>query len=201
MMIEKKTSVSVLTTLATLGLLAGCAGTQPAAESAGTAGDEPPPGSAPEKGLSGSASSKLHGGGDQLIPKVAKREISGDDRAELEKIMGKYLAARKGGKIEDECSSLASSFSKLADSSPSLLEARFNQGAVLQECGQEDEAVRIWEKMPKYGPAITNLGYVAWRKGDTSRAESLFNRAIEADPLHTIEARNNMAQLIRDKAR
>src|SRR5204863_4181767 len=31
--------------------------------------------------------------------------------------------------------------------------------------------------------------------------ESLFNRAIEADPLHTVEARNNMAQILRDKAR
>ena len=84
---------------------------------------------------------------------------------------------------------------------PSLVEARFNQGAVLQECGQEDNAVRIWEKMPKYGPAITNLGYVAWRKGDTGRAESMFNRAVEVDPLHTIEARNNIAQLLRDRAR
>jgi tetratricopeptide (TPR) repeat protein len=84
-------------------------------------------------------------------------------------------------------------------------EARFNQAAVLQECGREAEAVRIWEGMTegksKYGPAMTNLGYVAWKNGDMPRAESLFTKAIDADPLHTVEARNNLAQILRDKAR
>jgi len=200
MMTQNKTRLSFLAAFGVAGILAGCAGSQPAPENAGSAGDEAPAGGVPEKGLSGSASPKLSGG-EQIIPKVAKRDISADDRADFEKIMGRYQAARKAGKVDGECESLSSSFAKLAESSPSLLEARFNQGAVLQECGQEDDAVRIWEKMPKYGPAITNLGYVAWRKGDTSRAESLFNRAVEIDPLHTIEARNNMAQLLRDKAR
>jgi tetratricopeptide (TPR) repeat protein len=55
--------------------------------------------------------------------------------------------------------------------------------------------------MPKYGPAISNLGYAAWKQNDTSRAESLFARAISDDPLHTVEARNNLAQILRDKAR
>ena len=32
------------------------------------------------------------------------------------------------------------------------------------------------------------------------RAESLFSRAIDEDPLHTVEARNNLAQILRDKA-
>ena len=122
-------------------------------------------------------------------------------RTNFEKVMARYQAARKDGKVEDQCESLSSAFGKVADSSSGLVEARFNQGAVLQECGQEDNAVRIWEKMPKYGPAVTNLGYVAWRKGDTGRAESMFNRAVEVDPLHTIEARNNLAQLLRDRAR
>ncbi len=201
MMTVKKSSLALVTSFLAGGLLAGCGGTQtPSAESAGSAGEEVKEG-VPEKGLAGAASPKLSGGGDQLIPKAAKRDISDDDRAEFQKVLARYLAARKAGKVEDDCSSLARSFSKLADSSPGLLEARFNQGAVLQECDKEDDAVRIWENMPKYGPAITNLGYVAWRKGDTSRAESLFNRAVETDPLHTIEARNNLAQLLRDKAR
>ena len=132
---------------------------------------------------------------------MVQRDISEDDRGQFEKVLARYQAARKEGKVADQCDSLSSGFGKVADSSPGLAEARFNQGAVLQECGQEDDAVRIWEKMPKYGPAITNLGFVAWRKGDTGRAESLFNRAVEVDPLHTIEARNNLAQLLRDRAR
>ncbi|HEY4183788.1 MAG TPA: tetratricopeptide repeat protein [Polyangia bacterium] len=187
--------------LASASLFIGCGGSQtPPPESAGTAGDEVKDGTTPEKGLSGSASSKLTGG-DQLVPKAAKRSISDDDRADFEKVLARYTAARKAGKVDSDCESLSSAFAKVADSSPGLVEARFNQGAVLQECGKEDEAVRIWENMPKYGPAITNLGYVSWRKGDTNRAESLFNHAVDIDPLHTIEARNNLAQLLRDKAR
>jgi tetratricopeptide (TPR) repeat protein len=152
----------------------------------------------PEKGLAGST--KLTGG-EQLIPKVAKRDISADDRADFEKVLAKYQKARKENKVDDQCDSLADAFGKLADSSPSLAEARFNQGAVLMECGREDEAARIWGNMSKYGPAITSLGYIAWRKGNTSQAESMFNKAVELDPLHSIEARNNLAQLLRDRAR
>jgi len=200
MTIQKKTGFALLTPFLAIGLLSGCGGSQkPSAETAASS-DEAPPGAPPEKGLSGSVSPKLSGG-EAIVPKAAKRAISDDDRADFDKVNARYQAAKKAGKVEDDCSSLSSSFGKLADSSPGLLEARFNQGAVLQECGREDDAVRIWEQMPKYGPAITNIGFVAWRKGDTGRAESLFNKAVEIDPLHTIEARNNLAQLLRDKAR
>jgi Flp pilus assembly protein TadD len=185
----------VATTMTT-GMLwmAACGGTQTPAPATAKNTDEV----TESDGLSGK--SKL-GGGEQLVPKVAKRDISTDDQADFEKVLARYQAARKNGKLADQCESLADGFGKVADSSPTLLEARFNQGAVLQECGSEDAAVRVWEKLPKYGPAITNLGYVAWRKGDTGRAESLFAKAVEVDPLHTIEARNNLAQLLRDKAR
>jgi tetratricopeptide (TPR) repeat protein len=177
------------------GVLSACGGAQkPEPNSAGDEGGKAEGGG----GLAGK--SKLSGG-EQLVPKVAKREISTDDRADFDKVLARYQAAKKAGKVADQCESLAEAFGQVAESSPGILEARFNQGAVLEECGNEDEAVRIWEKQPKYGPAITNLGYVAWRKGDVGRAESLFSRAVEVDPLHTIEARNNLAQILRDKAR
>jgi len=57
------------------------------------------------------------------------------------------------------------------------------------------------EGKTKYGPAMTNLGYIAWKNNEPGRAEQLFTRAIEADPLHTVEARNNLAQILRDKSR
>jgi tetratricopeptide (TPR) repeat protein len=141
-------------------------------------------------------------GAEQIIPKEKKREISADQKSEFEGAMARYLSAKKGdGLSSGECGSVSAAFKNAADANPGLPEARFNQGAVLQECGREDEAVRVWEGMPKYGPAIANLGYIAWKKGDVARAESLFNRAIEADPLHTVEAHNNLAQILRDKAR
>jgi tetratricopeptide (TPR) repeat protein len=187
-------SYTLTTALAGCGLLfAACADTgTPAAENPGTASHDPE-----SKGLAGSSPIK---GGEQLV-KVVKRDVSADDRADFEKLATRYQKAHREGKVDAQCDSLADAFGKLADNSPNLVEARFNQGAVLQECGREDEAIRIWDRMPKYGPAITNLGYVAWRKNDIGKAESMFNRAVELDPLHTIEARNNLAQILRDKAR
>src|SRR4051812_47980790 len=124
---------------------------------------------------------------EQIIPKEAKRQISADARADFEKAAKRYAEAKKSGGLSgSECRSVASAFKSAADENPALLEARFNQGAVLQECGNEDDAVKVWEGM-KYGPAIANLGYVAWKNGDTSKAESLFTRAIDVDPLHTVE--------------
>jgi Flp pilus assembly protein TadD len=134
------------------------------------------------------------------LPKEKKRELTADQRAEFNKAMEKYESAKKSGSLASDCNSVANAFKRAADDNPGLLEARFNQGAVLAECGREDDAAQVWEGM-KYGPAIANLGYLAWKRGENSRAESMFNRAIEVDPLHTVEARNNLAQILRDKAR
>lgn len=139
-------------------------------------------------------------GAADLIPKAKKRNISADARADFEKAMQRYASAKKGGISGSECRSLSDAFKQVADDNPGLVEARFNQGAVLAECGREDDAVRIWEGL-KYGPAISNLGYIAWKNNDFSRAESKFAQAISDDPLHTVEARNNLAQILRDKAR
>jgi Flp pilus assembly protein TadD len=179
--------------------LAGCGGT-------GT--PEPKTAGSEEAGLMGGADDggKLGGAAnaDQLIPKAVKekkRAISEDQRADFEKAVKKYEAARKSGSLSSDCSSIANAFKSIAEEAPTLVEARFNQGAVLAECGREDEAIRIWESQPKYGPAITNIGFQAWKNNDLARAESLFNRAITDDPLHTVAARNNLAQILRDKAR
>ena len=140
-------------------------------------------------------------GAADLIPKEKKRSISEDERADFEKAMQRYQAARKSGGLSGgECDSVSSAFKKVADANPNLLEARFNQGAVLAECGRQEDAARVWQGL-KYGPAIANLGYLAWKRGNTAEAESQFNHAIEVDPLHTVEARNNLAQILRDKAR
>ncbi len=160
-------------------------------------------GGEPEAGLGG-GNGKVNA--EQILPKAKKREISADQKTEFDKAMARYMSAKKSGGLSGgECSSVADGFKSAAEGTPVLLEALFNEGAVLQECGREDEAVKIWQGMSegktKYGPAMTNLGYIAWKNNEPGRAEQLFSRAIEADPLHTVEARNNLAQILRDKAR
>jgi tetratricopeptide (TPR) repeat protein len=192
------TLANIMTTQKTLGALAlglslslaACGGPQkPDANTAGT-----------EKGEDEILGTSKPGA-EKIIPKEQKRELSADARADFAKAMERYVAAKKSGGLSTlECHSVASAFKGAADENPNLVEARFNQGAVEQECGNEDDAVKIWQGQPKYGPAIANLGYIAWKNGDTGRAETLFNHAIEVDPLHTVEARNNLAQILRDKA-
>ena len=141
-------------------------------------------------------------GAEQIIPKEKKRDISADAARRLRE-GDEAVPGRAEGRRPVAVASargVSDAFKRVADDNPGLVEARFNQGAVLYECGREDEAARIWEGL-KYGPAITNLGYIAWKNNETGRAESLFKRAIDDDPLHSVEARNNLAQILRDKAR
>jgi tetratricopeptide (TPR) repeat protein len=141
-------------------------------------------------------------GAADLIPKEKKRALTEDQRADFEKAMQRYASAKKSGGLSgSECSSVSDAFKSVADSNPGLLEARFDQGAVLAECGRDEDADRIWRGMTNYGPAITNLGFAAWKRGEKGEAESDFNKAIQVDPLHTVEALNNLAQILRDKAR
>ncbi len=176
---------------------AGCGGEQkPAAKNAASTNEE----TGTMEGATDHETISKAGAAD-LIPKEKKRAISEDARADFEKAMSRYQSAKKSGGLSGgECDSVSEAFKHVADANPALLEARFNQGAVLAECGRQEDAARVWQNL-KYGPAIANLGYLAWKRGNTSEAESLFNHAIEVDPLHTVEARNNLAQILRDKAR
>lgn len=141
-------------------------------------------------------------GAAQLIPKEKKRALTDDQRADFEKAMQRYASAKKSGGLSgSECSNVSDAFKSVADSNPGLSEARFNQGAVLAECGRDEDAERIWRGMSNSGPALTNLGYAAWKRGERGEAESDFNKAVQVDPLHTVEALNNLAQILRDKAR
>src|SRR3954470_8566622 len=176
--------------------LAGCASSSGSTKSSGK---EPLPDEEGKMPTERETISKA--GAEQIIPKEKKRNISADARADFDKAMRRYQDAKKGdGVSRSECSGLADAFKRVADDNPGLIEARYNQGAVLFECGREDDAARIWEGM-KYGPAITNLGYIAWKNNEPGRAESQFMKAINDDPLHSVEARNNIAQILRDKAR
>src|SRR5260221_8354990 len=148
---------------AVLGLtlsLSACGGTAPAPK-AKTVADEN------DQVIGGheSESSGLGGGGklnpEQIVPKAKKREISADQRADFDKAMARYQSAKKsGGLAGGECTSVADAFKNAAEGTPILLEALFNEGAVLQECGREDEAVKVWQSLDegkmKHGPAPTH---------------------------------------------
>jgi tetratricopeptide (TPR) repeat protein len=190
----KLSMIKVFGATAAFVLIAGCAGTQKVGETGGGGGEGPGAGV----------------GGDPLAAglgptQAEKRDITEDQQEAFDKAVARWDKARKSGTLKGECDSVASAFGKVADKHSNLVEARHNQAAILLECGKEADAVRIWEQMaggPKpYAPALSNLGYLAWRKGDAARAENLFDRAVKVDPFAgSVGARLNLSQILRARA-
>lgn len=160
-------------------------------------------------GVSGGGGPASEQGADSIIEGTAKtapaREVSAEEREDFTKAMAKYLDLKADGTLSSgECDTAASAFKKAADANPKLREARYNQGAVLMECSHDNEAQTIFAQMATgkdaFAPAVTQLGVAAYRKNDRAEAERQFTRAIEIDQnLNSVAARNNLAQLLRDR--
>ena len=193
-------------------LAAGCAGTKAASKS-----DKPSlpdeeegwtPGKEGPKEGAGAGSASV-GAADISITKKKGpgRQVTEDVKADFEKAAADYQNVKKKGPLStSDCGSLASTFRKLADKNPALLEARNNEATIYLECGRKDEAVSIWNSLANgakpYAPALANLGYLAWQGGNKGAAEAKFNQAVQADPLTgSIFARINLAQIMREQAR
>ena len=204
-------SLKTLIAASAFGLVVGgCAGTQggskegkkplPDEEESWTPGEKTaPPGQ--------SASAEVGAAEIPLAKKKSGRQFTEEVKADFEKAAADYQAAKKNGPLSPaDCGSLAGTFKKLADKNPTLLEARNNEATIYLECGRKDEAVSIWNSLANgakpYAPALANLGYLAWQSGNKSNAESLFNRAVQADQLGgSVYARINLAQIMREQAR
>ena len=135
-------------------------------------------------------------GAEQLIPKEKKRAISDDARADFEKAMERYQAARKGGMLRS-----ASARASRARSSKSRTTARrwSRRASIRAPCcrsaGTKTTRSASGRGCPSTArPSPTSATWPG-ATATPARAESLFNRAVEVDPLHTIEARNNLAQI------
>lgn len=181
-----------VTSVALAGLLAtvGCGGTQKTGGSGTLGGSRGDVGA--EAVITGAASAPA-------------REVSAAEREDFDKAMAKYQDLKSDGSLSaGDCDKAYDAFKRAADANPKLREARFNQGAVLMECGRENEALQIMQQLSSgreaYAPAITEMGVVAFRKGDRAQAESLFTRAIQTDQnINSVTARNNLAQILRDQ--
>ena len=197
----KKTGLTSGLTVALLAGALGCAGTQRIGQTSGTeANDDMPTG---PSAVASNAVDPLAAGTSKAAA-TDKRNITDEARKDFDAALDKWDKARREGNAASECSSVASDFKEIADDYPDLIEARGNQAAVLHECGRDGEAQKIWEQLASrnYAPALAQMGYVAWKGGDQARAETLFNRAVEADKgIGSVAARLNLAQILRERAR
>jgi tetratricopeptide (TPR) repeat protein len=173
---------------------AGCAGTQKLGQTSARGPEDEPEGKAAPRDVGGT--DPLAAGAKKTTTASQKRTITDSQQADFTKAVRRWETARRDGSLKSDCGSIASAFAGVADDNPAILEARGNQAAVLAECGRDAEANAIWEKLasgPKpYAPALAQLGYAAWKGGDVVRAETLFNRSVEADKLlGSVSARLN----------
>jgi tetratricopeptide (TPR) repeat protein len=137
-------------------------------------------------GLSGCAgTSKPPKTGPAAVPKP-RREVSADAKTAFDEAVKAYQAAPKGsgGLDVTQCASIAAEFADVYDDHPKLPEAKFNEGAVYQECGQVAKAEAIYRQLvqqhPNFGPALNNLGQIAMGRGQQGVAMDYFQRAARA---------------------
>lgn len=116
-----------------------------------------------------------------------------------------YQAAKHDGKLSgDECERAAGAFQTVyeAHGAPMAI-AQFNAGVIWEACGQPDRAEAIYKQLitavPRFDLPYNNLGVIYWKQGEEAKAIEMFNRAVEANKLTALAARNNVAGLLRDE--
>jgi tetratricopeptide (TPR) repeat protein len=141
------------------------------------------------------------GGGDATTatpgaPTAAARE-------DFDKVTAKYTKAKEKGPLTPgACEDLANDYTRLyKQHGDQMIAARFNAGAIWDECGDRKKAEEIYSELAKkkYPLAISNLGAIYFERGDRAKGMDLFKQAVELDKKTAFSARNNLAAAHRDR--
>lgn len=139
----------------------------------------------------------------QELSDASKAEVPDEQaKAQFAEVYADYEKAKADGLSGGECESLAKKFDEVYEGNKkSMLVARFNVGALWEECGDLEKATKVYQELgdKKFHLALNNLGVIAWNKGDTKKALELFKQSVEADAKQAFWARNNLAAAHRDR--
>jgi tetratricopeptide (TPR) repeat protein len=112
----------------------------------------------------------------------------------------------RGDWTNDTCNEVAAQFEEAAQAQPggNFPEAWFNRGLVFLRCNMNDQATTALNRALQaangnYCRAKVQLGVMAYRARDTSRARTLIEEAIRQDPTHCVEGYSNLAMLLREQ--
>ena len=146
------------------------------------AGDAPPP----------------PGGASKTIDRTVTRAVEKDFAAAV----ANYNSKAKSGWNEQSCRDASDEFKSIVSSNSKMIEARYNSGLSLQNCGMNKAAEGEYQAALKINPghaeSLSNLGEIYFRGGNESRAKQYWEKAVSADG-KIVAARNNLAWLmIRD---
>ncbi|MBC8072025.1 MAG: tetratricopeptide repeat protein [Deltaproteobacteria bacterium] len=129
---------------------------------------------------------------------------SAEAKASFEEVAARYRTAKARGPLsKGTCADLSGEFEKVYKKfGAQMAVAKFNAGAVMEECGDVEAAEKHYEQLvqqvPKYDLAYNNLGVIAWNRRQEGRALDYFKKAVEANST-TKAPRNNLAAALRDK--
>ncbi|MFO7566698.1 MAG: tetratricopeptide repeat protein [Enhygromyxa sp.] len=140
----------------------------------------------------------------QELSDASKAEVPDEQaKAQFAEVYAKYADAKKDGSLSAaECESVAKAFDDLYQSNKkSMLVARYNVGALWEECGDMEKAAKIYKELgdKNFHLALNQLGVIAWNKGDQKAALDLFTKSVDADKKQAFAARNNLAAAHRDR--
>lgn len=147
--------------------------------------------------------SNAPGGGGTSVPsdpgtasKAAKEDFGA--------VAARYKSAKDRGALsKGTCDELSKAFEDVYKKhGAQMAVAKFNSGAVYEECGDTEKAEKIYEDLirdvPKYDLAYNNLGVIYWNRKQESRALDQFKKAVDANAT-TRAPRNNLAAALRNK--
>lgn len=136
---------------------------------------------------------------------VNPAKASKEAKADFAKVVKRYESAKAEGASlsKAQCDELSKAFMGVYKKhGQQMTVAYFNAGAVLDECGQINEAEEIYKqviaKVPKYDLSYNNLGVIYWNRRQEQRALDYFKKAVDANPA-TRAPRNNLAASLRNK--
>lgn len=134
---------------------------------------------------------------------ASKAEVPDEQaKAQFAEVFAKYQSAKADGLSGGECETIAKQFDEVYETNKkSMLVARFNVGALWEECGDMEKATKVYDELAgkNFHLAFNNLGVIAWNKGDHKKALDLFKKSVDADKKQAFWARNNMAAAHRDR--
>jgi tetratricopeptide (TPR) repeat protein len=176
-----KNTSKLLSLFAAAAFVAACGGATKTSKKGMTkiAGEAPPP-------PSGSA---------KTIDRTVSRAVEKD----FDAAVAFYNAKAKEGWSESNCRDASDKFQSIVGDNSKMIEARFNSGLALQNCGMNKAAEGEYQKALKINPghaeSLSNLGEIYFKGGNESRAKQYWEKAVNADG-KIVAARNNLAWLI-----
>lgn len=131
------------------------------------------------------------------------KEVSAEVRADFQKAVESFNAAKKLGLSKDKCQELAEEFDDISSQGGGFAPAMLNKAIILNKCRMKDESKKAIKEVlridPKNQSAMTFQGAFAYEEGDVNSAMNRFKDAIKIQPnaLEAVPAYVNLAAIER----